>query len=69
GIRKVSIAGFDGFLEESYFDFALNTNANYQNTLENNQKIKDRLNSLNKKIDLNFITPSIFEECFKTQGK
>ncbi|EAI2862151.1 aldolase catalytic domain-containing protein [Campylobacter jejuni] len=69
GIRKVSIAGFDGFLEECYFDFALNTNASYQNALENNQKIKNRLNSLNKEIDLNFITPSIFEECFKTQGK
>ncbi len=67
GIREASIAGFDGFLEEYYFDFALN--ANEQNALENNQKIKNRLNSLSKEINLNFITPSIFEECFKIQGK
>ncbi|OCL94374.1 aldolase catalytic domain-containing protein [Arcobacter porcinus] len=62
GQKEVSIAGFDGFLlyKNSYYDEYLEYEVSTDTLELMNQQIKDFINK--DKININFITPSIFKE-------
>ncbi len=63
GIRSISIAGFDGYSEnsqENYADTDLINLESINDIYIKNQKIKNYLNSIEGKLEINFITKSIY---------
>jgi len=64
-IKKVNIAGFDGYNLETLDNYAdedlinLTKIKNFKNT---NEAIKEELKELKKEISINFITTSLYEE-------
>lgn len=63
-ISSVYIAGFDGFTEDnlSYFDISLETNLSKKESLIENEKVKESLRDIKKKLAINFLTPSDYEK-------
>ena len=62
GIKKVQLAGFDGFTydPEDYLEFV--TESYMRRDLEHrNQEIKDEMIRISQKMEISFITPSLYE--------
>lgn len=61
GLREVAIAGFDGFSanpEENYFEKGLSLGSSVRSKHERNVQVKEEVSKLQRKIQLNFLTPS-----------
>ena len=64
-VKKVYLAGFDGFLsnsKENYYDENLRRFVNLNQAQDRNRVIKEYLNSIKNRINIEFITPSLYEE-------
>ena len=72
GMKKVYIAGFDGYssdiLKRNYSKDSLEVGEAYMNAVESNKEISEMLidfnNNKSKDMNVKFITPSRFEACF-----
>ena len=64
GVNHVSLAGFDGFQanEQNYFEQEYSFSGTECYALENNKITIAGLNELSKKIQISFVTKSIYEE-------
>ncbi len=63
GIREVSIAGFDGFSsnsEENYFQQGLSMGSSIESKVERNRLVSAEVSNLKKKVNLKFLTDSIY---------
>lgn len=67
GVQQVSLAGFDGFQvnEQNYFEQEYSFTGNEDYALENNRTTIEGLRQLSKKIEMTFITKSMYEEGLK----
>ncbi|MCH5323527.1 MAG: 4-hydroxy-2-ketovalerate aldolase, partial [Helicobacter sp.] len=66
-IEEVSIAGFDGFSsnKNDYYDLSIANNLNLLEKRNEDEKLKNILKrEIKGHISLNFLTPSIYKECF-----
>lgn len=62
GVDKVTLAGFDGFSTgENYFDSSLSYAGNESYSIHNNELIMLELEKLSSEIDIEFLTPSLYE--------
>ena len=64
GITKVALAGYDGFDTvgtDNYFDGKLNLNVQYKNREDMNTSMKIYFDNLRRSMEVEFITPSIYE--------
>lgn len=65
GIKQVMLAGFDGFSEKgisSYYSEYLELSDDYQRLIKINKSIKERIQVLEKQINIDFLTPSLYRE-------
>lgn len=63
GKRKVFLAGFDGFSDESrdYYDVSYSFAGSEELRVQSNERIKNGLKKVSDKMDIVFITPSIYQ--------
>ena len=64
GISKIALAGYDGFDTvgtDNYFDGKLNLNVQYKNRENMNTSMKIYFDNLRRSMEVEFITPSIYE--------
>ncbi len=64
GVHDLYLAGFDGFQtsgEGNYFDEKLNLNIQYQKRKEMNRAIIGYFAKLRRNLDVNFLTPTIYD--------
>ena len=62
-VKEVSLAGFDGFTanyNENYFEKDLYVNTEPEALLEKTSAIRNHMKELQKKININFLTPSLY---------
>lgn len=65
GIKKVHIAGFDGYSlnsNENYMNKSLTMGSNEQTKLKKNKLIIKQLETYHNKLEINFITPSLYKK-------
>ncbi|MBR4696301.1 MAG: aldolase catalytic domain-containing protein [Selenomonadaceae bacterium] len=64
GKRKVSLAGFDGFSSESmdYYDASYSFAGNEEFRKQSNEKIRMGIKRLSDEMEIEFVTPSIYEK-------
>lgn len=63
GVKEVAIAGFDGFSsnpEENYFAQGLSMGSSIASKVEKNQLVSDQVVKLQRKINMVFLTDSIY---------
>lgn len=64
-IRKIFMAGFDGFrtdMDENYYDDNLRRPVGREQARERNRMIREHILKMKEKMDIQFITPSMYEE-------
>lgn len=65
GIKKVYVAGYDGFVQnsvENYFNIQMINSVSPDNIELKNRSIKRQLHNIMQEMEIIFITPSIYEE-------
>lgn len=63
GVKRVMLAGFDGFSNEiDYYDVSYSFAGNENYNIQNNDKIIQGLKRLNEKIEFCFITKSLYQD-------
>lgn len=63
-VDKVVLAGFDGFspqTEENFYDEYLELSADFQRLLQVNEAVKERIKQFREKLDIVFLTKSLYE--------
>ena len=64
GVKKISLAGFDGFSlnsTENYYDFDYMNSTEYENLIDKTQAIAKKIKSLSNHIRIEFLTESQYE--------
>lgn len=64
GIKKVAVAGFDGYSpdpKENYFDIRLSMGTSTSLKLQKNSLISEKVKDLSKLLDIMFVTESIYQ--------
>ena len=65
GVSEITLAGFDGFktrYNENYYNDKLNIPVDENELKDKQERIKSQIQELGKKLKINFLTPSVYEE-------
>ena len=70
GIKKITLAGFDGFSRNSsnnYFSSSISSGLSHEALNIKNEDIKNQINKLKDKISIKFLTPSLYNKREKNE--